>query len=72
MKDIVEDGKTGYLVENNDDMSQFNARAKELLDDGYALSSCARVSMYKHVYIHTENSHISTHRNMYLRTNAYM
>jgi len=30
--DIVEDGNTGYLVSNEDDMEQFSARTKELLD----------------------------------------
>jgi len=29
--DIVEDGNTGYLVSNEDDMEQFSARTKELL-----------------------------------------
>lgn len=31
--DIVEDGKTGYLVSNNDGMVEFSARTKELIAD---------------------------------------
>ena len=31
--DIIEDGKTGYLVSNSEDMEEFSARTKELIAD---------------------------------------
>lgn len=33
--DIIEDGNTGYLVENNDNMEEFVQRVKELIQNKY-------------------------------------
>jgi sulfoquinovosyltransferase len=33
LPDIIEDGSTGYLVEDNDDMIEFSIRTSELLQD---------------------------------------